>query len=161
MKRTKWEAWLIELVRQNVEDSANSIGRKAMLARSTRGGEDASGLGRLAVRLGDRTPLALLPLSLRLKRALYRAGVETLGDLKSVSEADLCRWRSIGRSSLDQLRELLALIGRTLPRDRSGLHCSQDSLRMASGGQPRLPLAEPSICLVHCPREASPLLKDS
>ena len=76
-------------------------------------GNDRRAMG-LRVELDDGTPIELLPLPSRLIRALRCAGVDTLGDLNGVSEADIGRWRGIGRTSLDQLRKFLALAGRSL-----------------------------------------------
>ena len=68
----------------------------------------------LGVGLEDKTLLALLPLPSRLIHTLLCAGVETLGDLNGVSEDELCRWRNLGPTSVDQLRKFLALAGRSL-----------------------------------------------
>ena len=68
----------------------------------------------LGVELQDSSLVALLPLPCRLIHALRCAGVETLGDLNGVSEDELCRWRNIGPTSVNQLRKLLALSGRSL-----------------------------------------------
>ena len=68
----------------------------------------------LGVELQDSSLIALLPLPCRLIHALLCAGVETLGDLNGVREDDLCHWRNLGPTSVDQLRKFLALAGRSL-----------------------------------------------
>ena len=118
MKTTPLEHWTSAFVEQPSDNTARlitaSVRERLRLGEKLRVLEsDRRRLG-MRVRLEDHSPIAFLPLPSRLIHALRCAGVETLGDLNGVSEDDLCRWRNIGPSSVDQLRKSLAAAGRAL-----------------------------------------------
>ena len=64
-----------------------------------------------------RIPIERLQLSPRSHNCLKQAGVNTVGDVVSMSEAELLRIRNFGAQSLEELRERLHDNGFPGPRE--------------------------------------------
>jgi DNA-directed RNA polymerase alpha subunit len=64
--------------------------------------------------LVDCDPIEKIPMATRAVTALHRIGVQTVGQLLAMREADLRKVRSIGEGSVSQLVRILALYGRRL-----------------------------------------------
>lgn len=68
--------------------------------------------------LSDHTPVRDLPLPTRLANGLRRMGVRTLGELTALHAEEILVSPNLGERSLDQLRHVLGLIGRSLSESR-------------------------------------------
>jgi DNA-directed RNA polymerase subunit alpha len=57
------------------------------------------------------TPIEELDLSVRSYNCLKRVGITTVGELVAKSEAELLDIRNLGRSSVNEFREKLSMLG--------------------------------------------------
>lgn len=74
--------------------------------------------------------LADLDLSVNAYSALWRGGIQTVGDLVKLSEADLGKFRNIGWKSKDEIKNKLAALGLELRKEEQPVegHTSAKSL---------------------------------
>jgi len=68
--------------------------------------------------LPNHTPIRDLPLPTRIANGLRRMGIRTLGELTALHAEDILLSPNLGERSLDQLRHVLGLIGRSLSESR-------------------------------------------
>ena len=59
----------------------------------------------------DDAPIDELHLTVRSFNCLKRAGIDTVGELRALSEDDLCRVRNLGRKSKEEIKKKLCEIG--------------------------------------------------
>lgn len=73
-----------------------------------------------------KSKLSGLDLSVRALNCLNAAGVDTLGDLVSLSRSDLMKIRNFGKKSLTELDELLATLNLSFGMDISKYKLDKD-----------------------------------
>jgi len=105
---TTLKRWVAEAVSEHIAKITEVAAKRALTS-----------LERPSRVYSNHTSIRDLPLPTRIANGLGRIGVRTLGELTALHAEDILSSPNLGARSLDQLRHVLGLIGRSLSESRS------------------------------------------